>query len=53
MEPCRCGHGKEWHDSCSKCFCPFYLPKSTKNAALARAWLRGRADREAREGTDA
>jgi len=48
--PCRCGHGREWHDSCSKCFCPFFLPTSVKDRAIVKAWREDRAKREQLEG---
>lgn len=45
---CRCGHEREWHDSCSKCYCPYFLDPDAP-AALVRKWDRARAARKKAE----
>lgn len=52
MDPkvvCYCGHEREWHDSCSKCRCPFFIGAGATAAEL-RLWKRERKVRELREG---
>lgn len=50
-EPCRCSHGREWHDSCSKCPCPFFLPKAEKDKLIVAAWRNAYDRRKAKETT--
>lgn len=47
-EPCRCGHEREWHDACSKCFCPFFLADAAPDV-LVRQWKRDMKVRKIRE----
>jgi hypothetical protein len=42
-EKCRCRHAREWHDSCSKCACPWFIAPDNEGA-LAR-WTADRRDR--------
>ena len=49
-EPCRCSHERKWHNSCSKCLCPFFVAKGPTNADVVRAWKTERKVRELREG---
>lgn len=39
-ELCHCGHERKWHDSCSKCSCPWFLTPG--NAGALKRW---KADR--------
>jgi hypothetical protein len=48
-EPCRCGHERKWHDSCSKCLCPFFLDPGRVPADVLRLWKRERKVRQLRE----
>lgn len=47
-EPCKCGHQRKWHDSCSRCFCPVFLPL-TASARDVKVWRALRKLREAEE----
>lgn len=47
MNECRCGHGREWHDPCSQCFCPFFL--DPENEGPVKRWEREKRGRERRE----
>lgn len=40
-EKCRCKHERKWHDSCSKCACPFFLraPAPASDLAVWRAHM--------------
>lgn len=50
-EPCRCGHGREWHNACSKCLCPFWLPKSVTLKEVVAEWKALFERRKAKETT--
>ena len=47
-EKCRCGHEREWHNSCSRCFCPWFLPLGERapRAVLDQWKAEGRARKE-------
>lgn len=47
-ELCRCGHEREWHDACSKCFCPFFLTADAP-PEIVRAWKRAGTRRKRKE----
>jgi len=49
-EVCRCGHERAFHNSCSKCWCSFFLPQSERDKALIKAWT---AERKARQTQEA
>lgn len=34
-EKCLCKHERKWHDSCSKCPCPFFITRIAGSADLA------------------
>lgn len=44
---CRCGHERAWHDSCSKCSCPWFLDPT--NASAVKRWNRDKRARERQE----
>jgi len=49
-EPCRCGHERAYHDPCSLCVCPVFLPIAEQNADIVRLWGRDLKARALREG---
>lgn len=46
---CRCTHEREWHNSCSRCRCPFFLDDKA-TAADRKLWRNEFKVREIREG---
>lgn len=50
-DKCRCGHEREWHNSCSRCFCPWFLAAGdTAARAVLHAWRAEAKARELKEG---
>lgn len=47
---CRCGHTRDWHNACSKCLCPWFLPRGEKDKTIVAAWNGDKAERMRREG---
>lgn len=45
---CYCRDEREWHDACSKCWCPFFLPPDAP-PAVVRGWKREMKVRKIRE----
>jgi hypothetical protein len=49
-DKCRCGHERAWHDSCSRCWCPFFLDSRIPAPQLVlKEWRALGAERKAKE----
>lgn len=47
---CRCGHARAYHDSCSLCYCPWFLDERLPaSAAVMKEWKAAGRDRKLRE----